>query len=178
MSALRACDTRISREDLQFALLQEHCPAQTLPRLTCLQSRDTVPVWHPRTPVPDPAASRDTRHGEPPEDPRHCKLWYHHAPGCAGPSAQVIVLPGDTCSFSEQPQHPFAFPGGGTKDRAQHPKPVLYRMEQGLLPQPGPHIPSNVPQKSHQETATQSSSRPLRFTVSQLCEPAYAVPFL
>ena len=71
----------------------------------------------------------------------------------------------------------FVFPGGGTKDRAQHPKPALYRMEQGLL-QPGPHTPSNVPQKSHQETATQSSSTPLRFTVSQLCEPAFAVPFL
>ena len=115
-------------------------------------------------------------HGEPPQDPRHCTLWYHQVPGCAGPSAQVIVLPGDICSFSEQ-QYPFVFPGGGTKDRAQHPKPALYRMEQGLL-QPGPHTPSNVPQKSHQETATQSSSTPLRFTVSQLCEPAFAVPFL
>lgn len=61
MSALRACDTRISREDPQFALLQEHCPAQTLSRLTCLQSRDTVPVWHPRTPVPDTASCGTTR---------------------------------------------------------------------------------------------------------------------
>lgn len=143
-------------------------PCQTLLRLTCLQSRVPVPIWHPRTPAPDPAAPPDTRHSQPTEDPRHCTLRYHQAPGRAGPSAQVLVLPGDTCSFSEQPQYPFAFPGGGTKDRAQHPKPILYRMEQGLLLQPGPHIHSNMSQKSHQETVTQSSSTLLRFAVPPL----------
>lgn len=99
--------------------------------------------------------------------------WYHQAPGRAGPSAQAIVLPGDTCSSSELPQYSSAFPG---TEWAQHSKPALYRMEQGLLLWPGPHAPVNMLQKFHQKTATQSSSTPLRFIVpllwASLCCPA------
>ena len=101
-------------------------------------------------------------------------LWYHQDPGGAGPSALPTVLPSDTCS-SLEPQHPSTFPDDGTKDWAQHSTPVLHRMEQSLLLQPGPHAPINMPPKSHLETTTQSSSTPLRL-LSLFCEPGLHCP--
>ena len=123
-TGLCECSEVLSRWDKQgsppVCVAPGTLPCQTLLRLTCLHSTVPVPIWHPRTPAPDPAAPPDTRHSQPTEEPRHCTLRYHQAPGHAGPSAQVLVLPCDTCSFSEQPQYPSAFPK--TEHQRQAPK--------------------------------------------------------
>lgn len=134
MSALRPCDTGLSRGAPQPMLLQRHSPAQTL------QGGSPASVWDLRPPGPDPAVSSVTSTVSPLQPPDTA---------CSGITMPLTVLDPLPGPLSPQgmPTHPptatapFCLPRCWHQGLGPAIEAALSRMEQGLLLQPGPRDP-------------------------------------